>query len=152
MMVWVPRVMTDAIPAIGARTLPASMLAATRAPTVSLPSRMRKYADDDQKQAGKLLRRVCARQRQRRPEMHVLARPRGCCDRALPGRLHAGLGARCTDGFQPERDFNQHAVASRGFGLQSLHGTVERALHRKPERDHDGQHQRAESRPADRRS
>ena len=40
--VWVPRVITEAIPAMGASTRPASMLAATSAPTVSLPSRMRK--------------------------------------------------------------------------------------------------------------
>ena len=40
--VWVPRVMTEAMPAIGASTRPASMLAATSAPTESLPSRIRK--------------------------------------------------------------------------------------------------------------
>ena len=40
--VWVPRVITEAIPAMGASTRPASILAATSAPTVSLPSRMRK--------------------------------------------------------------------------------------------------------------
>ena len=40
-MVWVARVITAAMPAIGARTRPASMLAATSAPTDSLPSRIR---------------------------------------------------------------------------------------------------------------
>ncbi len=42
MKVCAARVMTVAIPAIGASTRPASMVAATSTPTVILPSRMRK--------------------------------------------------------------------------------------------------------------
>ena len=138
--VWVPRVITEAMPAIGASTRPASIFAATSAPTDEFAVEDQEHADDHQQQAGDLLGGVGAGQRNRRPEMHILAGARGRRHRALPGGLHAALGAGGAHGFQTGQRFNQHAVPRRRFGLQPLHGAVERTLQDKAKRDHERQH------------
>jgi len=98
------------------------------------------YADDDQGEAGELLGRIGARQRERGPEMDVFARAGRCCDGSLPGRLHAGFGAGRAYRLEAGQRLDQHAMTRRSFSLLAFHGPVQRALQCHADQEHDRQH------------
>ena len=146
MNVCVARVMTVAMPDIGASTRPASIEAATSAPTVSLPSRIRNTPMTIISKSRDLLGAIRDGQCHRRPEVNILARPGGGSDRFLPRPLHPRFGSGCAHGFDAGQRLHQDAVPGRRLRLQAAHCAVQGKLQHQPDGDHDRQHHERDQR------